>query len=479
MKNTFQSFTFFFVLIFTLGMSSCKKDASYDLPPSSVSLYEIIKEDAYNFSYFRGIIDRAGLADLYQQTGEYTVFAPTTNSFLAAGYTWTAIQGLSTDSLQRLVKNHIVKGKVDIRSISGARELTALSGEKILVQKTGNAVYVDGSDVTNTKNADATNGVLNVINKLLIAKASILERINTYNTSTTAVSLSFLSVAITRASEGTTNFLQLLGDPAAEYTFFAPNNGAFTDAGYTTLTKITAAHPDTLGKMLNYHLIQGRKLVSELDSTSVNSITGVPIFFDRIKPAVTTYSYANGISFGGGATGNMFAGKSVIHVVSRFLPAPVITTTLERINADTSLTYFHAAVVKASEAVDMNYITMLSDPLSSYTVFAINNNGFRRAGYLSIDAINAETPSVLSKILKFHLLSKRQNSINFVENGTAATLLTINGATGINSPTYITVTKTGGYKVKGPSNTTTIPVSPGNIVTTNGLVNIIDNFLLP
>lgn len=478
MKKLPELFILLFTLTFCLGISSCKKLVSYDMPPSSVSLYEIIKQDPNNFSYFRTIIDRAGLSDLYQN-GQCTVFAPTTSAFLAAGYTMAAIQATSIDSLQRLVKNHVVAGKIDVRSISSKQELTALSGEKIIVQKIGNAIYVDGSDITNPWNQDATNGILNVINKLLVAKASILERVNTYSTSTTNASLSFLSAAITRASEGTTKFSQLLGDPAADYTFFAPNNGAFIDAGYTTLAKITGTNPDTLAKILNYHLVQGRKLVSDLDSTPANAITGVPLYFDRIKPSTTTLSYVNGIAFGGGGTGNMLAGKGVIHVVSRFLPAPITTTTLDRIKSDTTLSYFNAAVTRASQGGDMNYASMLSDAAASYTVFAVNNQGFRNAGYKNIDAVNNENPALLRTMLKFHLLNKRQNSINYIENGTAATLLTVKTATGTSSPTYITITKTGGYKVKGPSNTASATVNPGDVVTTNGILNVINNVLLP
>src|SRR5688500_18838321 len=150
-----------FVLLF--ANSSCEKKASYDMPASAVSLYELVKEDAYNFSSFRSLIDRAGLSDLYNDPGEYTVFAPNNNAFTAAGYTPAVIAATSADSIQILVKNHIVEGKIDIRTIEGTQELTALSGSTIKVVKTDHGIYVDGADVTNPQNATATNGILNVI----------------------------------------------------------------------------------------------------------------------------------------------------------------------------------------------------------------------------------------------------------------------------------------------------------------------------
>jgi uncharacterized surface protein with fasciclin (FAS1) repeats len=478
MTNRFSFPIFIFAVILLLGAGACKKKASYDMPEPAVSLYDIIKTDAYNFSTFRYIIDRAGLSDLYKQGGEYTVFAPNSSAFAAAGYNTAHIQATSMDSLQKIVKNHIVQGKIDVRAITGMQELTALSGEKIKVQKIGNAIYVDGSDITNPKTVTGTNGTLNVINKVLVTKASILERITTYANSTANSQLTFCAAAILKASEGSTNFVQLLGDPNSDYTFFAPNNGAFIDSGYTTIAKIQTTNPEILTRLLKYQLIQGRKTAAELDSTPVNSVLGDPIYFDRIKPGTTTYSYANGIVFGAGGSGNMFAAKGVIHIVSRIFAKPIATNTLDRIKADTSLTFFDAALTRASTA-GVDYVKMLSDSKSSYTVYAINNQAFRTAGYFSVGAIEAENANVLSNIIKFHLLHKRQNSINFPENGTAATLLVTKNTTGVESPTYLTITKTGSYKVKGSSNPTSAVVNPGDVTTTNGLLNVINLLLLP
>jgi uncharacterized surface protein with fasciclin (FAS1) repeats len=117
---------------------------------------------------------------------------------------------------------------------------------------------------------------------------------------------------------------------------------------------------------------------------------------------------------------------------------------------------------------------------SSYTVFAVNNAGLRTAGYANVAAINAEKATVLADILKLHLISKRLNNINIIENGTANTLLRIDNTSG--TPLYDALTFTfmvGGYKVKGPSNVTSIPVITANIVTTNGLLNIIGSVLQP
>lgn len=465
-----------FGCLIAFATTSCKKQSSVDMPPSAVSIYQIITEDSYNFSYFKYLVDKAGQAGLLQ-SGNYTVFVPSNNAFVAAGYTMAVMDLMSADSLVMMLKNHVVEGKLDILSLSSGQELTALSGDKIVVHKIGNDVYVDGGNVTNP-NKNATNGNVQVINKLLVKRTSIMDRLYNYG-ATGKSQFTFLTAALERASQGSTNFISMFSDPAADYTLFAPNDGAFMDGGYSSLGSIAAAEPDTLGEILKRHILTGRQLVPDLDSSKPKtSLSGNIIYFDRLKPANTTYSYANGIGFSGGSADMLGGSRGVIHSVSRFIPVPINMTTLARIQADTSLTFFLAALEKASEAGDMDFVALLSDPESSYTVFAVTNDGFRNAGYADANAVSSENASVLSEMIKFHILSKRINNINVAENGTVATLL---GVMDTDPPSFaaLTFTFTGGFKVKGLSNKSTIPVITANIVTKNGLLNTIGQILTP
>jgi uncharacterized surface protein with fasciclin (FAS1) repeats len=464
--------------LISFSFSSCEKKSSVDYPPSAVSVYEIITEDSYNFSYFKFLVDQAGQADLLK-TGNHTFFLPDNNAFLAAGFNIPAMQLMSTDSLIMMVKNHVVEGKMDINSLSPGQELTAMSDDRILINKVGEDVYIDGGNVTNA-NENATNGIVHVINKVLVKRMSILDRLNNYTNTTSNSQFTFLTAALNRASQGSTNFISMLSDPAANYTLFAPNNGAFIDGGYASLAAVSAAVPDTLGKILKRHILTGRQLVPDFDSSKPQTSLGNSfIYFDRLKPGKTTSSYANGISFYGGSA-DMFGGSSgVIHSVSRFIPEPIATTTLARIQSDTALSFFNAALTKASQQTDMDFVKMLSDATASYTVFAVTNNGFRSAGYSNINAVNNESAAALNKMMKLHMVNKRINNINIAENGTVATLLTTTDAVTPPDPVSLTFTFKGGFKVKGPSNTATITVTTANIVTTNGLLNIIGSILLP
>lgn len=450
-----------------VNLAACKKLSSFDYPSPTGSAYDVIKDDGA-YSYFRTIIDKANLKDMLSGSAEYTVFVPTNTAFINAGYTLTMLQQMAGADLAVIVKNHIIEGKVDVKSLNGPQ--TSLSSQQLTVQNINDETYVDGGDVTNS-NITISNGYLNVTDKLLVTRNTLLDVINTYANATANNTFTFLAAAISRASTGSTNFTALLGGPDA-YTLFAPTNSAFIDGGYPTLASVQSANPETLGNILKYHLIAGNKLTTAFDSVPVQSYNGTNIYFDKVRNAKTRTSfwYANGIKFGNDQTSNLMAGNGVLHSVFRLLPAPVTTNTLSYIQANANLSLFYALIVRASEAdPNVNFQQMLSDPSKSYTVFAINNAGLQAAGYRDVAAINTESPIALSRVLRFHMISRRLNNINVIEDGEVATVL---------GP-VLTFTLAGGYQIKGGTNVNSVPVITPNVVTTNGLVNIIGTVLTP
>lgn len=468
------------------NITACKKLSSYDYPHAVGTAYDILKNDN-NFSYFFTAVDKAGLGDLLKSNEAYTIYAPNNAAFINAGYTLAAIQAMASTDLAVIVKNHIVAGATDVKTISGSQQQTALSGLNISVQKIGNLYYVNGGDILNPSQV-ISNGFLNVSSTLLVNQTTLNDAITAYTASGNS-RLTFLAAAIARASSGSTNFTSLLSG-STPYTLFAPNDGAFIDGGYKTIAAINAANPETLGNILKYHLIAGTKLTTAFDSVPVTAYNGTPIYFDKIPRKVTaittmssnfTHWYANGINFGNEVPSNLLAANGAMHIVSRFLPIPKSVTTLDYIKADTSLSMFYTLIKRASQAeANVNFETVLSAPTSSYTVFVVNNAGLRKEGYADIAAINNESPNVLAGLLKFHMLSKRINNINIAESETVGTLLTIKDpVSGAETSRSIYFLKSGGFAVKGSSNITSIPVITANIVTTNGLLNIIGSVLKP
>jgi uncharacterized surface protein with fasciclin (FAS1) repeats len=468
MKKIITKISTVIVLLCLIGLAGCKKLASYDYPPDSVTPYVVITNDN-NFSIFKVAVDRAGLAGLLNSNDAYTVFAPNNTAFTNAGYPQTLIQTLPLADVITLVKNHIIAGKLDATTLTAPK--ATLSGRQISVQKIGTTYYVEGGDILN-KNLKTTAGYLNTTNRLIYSRPTILDVIAAYNANFTvaAQQYTYLQAAITRASTGSTNFTALFTG-TEPYTLFAPNNDAFITAGYATVAAVTAAAPDVLGNLLKYQMMQGAKLTSAFDSVAVKAYNGTNIYFDITKTTANVSSwYANGVLFGN-AGGNLTANNGVVHAVGRFFPTPITTTTLDRINSDATLTMFAALIQRVSTAdPKLNVAALLGNALSSSTtVYAVNNAGLIAAGYANVAAINAETPEKLAAILKLHIVPKRINNISVAEGGT------VNSFSG----TALTITTTTGYKVKGPSNPAAIAVITGNVVTTNGILNIIGTLLTP
>lgn len=479
MKLTTKNILYVVAILLLTNVTACKKLASFDYPDEVGTAYEVLKNDG-NFSTFFSAATRAGLDDLLKGGQAYTIYAPNNTAFTAAGYTAAVIQNMTTENLASLVKNHIVEGATDVNALEGSEEQTALSGMKVVVEKKGGLYYVNGGDILNPSQAIA-NGFLHVSSTLLVSKPTLLDAIKTYTNSGNA-QLTFLAAAITRASSSGTDFTGMLSG-TTPYTLLAPNNGAFIDGGFASVAAINSANPETLANILKYHLIAGTKFTTAFDSVPVTAYDGSPIYFDIAPRKVTattipatnfTYWYANGISFGNAVPANLLADNGVMHTVSRLLPAPDVVSTLDYIEADTTLSMFRALIAKASEGDSVyNFEEMLSSPTQSYTLFVVNNQGLRNEGYANEEAINNADATLLARMLRFHVISKRINNINIADGETVNTFYSSNASTAIS------FLKTGGFSVKGPSNASPITVIKGNIVTTNGLVNIIGSALMP
>jgi uncharacterized surface protein with fasciclin (FAS1) repeats len=469
------------ILIFTCSavfISSCKKLTSFDDSPGNTDVYSIISDDPSNYSFFKYIVDRAGMSDALKNGG-YTVFAPTNQAFSSAGYTTTNMQNIPLDTIALMVKNHLVEGVVDLNTISGTKQFTALSNVPITVQKTGDRLYADGGDITN-QSKHVSNGALNTINKLLIGSPSIYERLMKYYTGTTNNAFTMLIAAIDKASQGTVNYKQMLMDPAANYTFFAPTNLAFIKGGYATVAAVTAANANTLGSILANQLVQGRKFTTDLDTTqALHALSGISIFNDRLfQTNRYSYFYVNGLSTSGGGA-NMMAGESMINAVRRFMPVPVNVTTLAQIQADATLTFFYKALQVGTAAGKYDFIKMLSDNTNSYTVFAITNSGFQANGFPTLQSISDASPSVISDMLLFHMVNKRNNGGNYDDNAGVPTLYMQQNLNGTKTIASVIISNTPAFTVKGPTNPTAFTVLSSNIVTTNGMLNTIGGILTP
>ncbi len=127
-----------------------------------------VADAAGSFSTLLAAVKAAGLADTLSGEGPFTVFAPTDEAFAALG---TTVQDLlkpeNKDKLASILKYHVVSGRVFAEQAKGLKEAKTVNGQTVKIESKWGKVMVGGAEVV-TADIDASNGVIHVINKVLI-----------------------------------------------------------------------------------------------------------------------------------------------------------------------------------------------------------------------------------------------------------------------------------------------------------------------
>ncbi len=140
---------------------------------------------AGSFKTLAKALEAAGLVDALKGEGPFTVFAPTDDAFakLPAGTIETLLRPENKDKLKAILLYHVVPGKVvaaDVVKLNG-KEPKTLQGGKVKIS-TKHGVMVDNAMVIKT-DVLATNGVIHVIDTVLMPKMSANDRMSKTNKS--------------------------------------------------------------------------------------------------------------------------------------------------------------------------------------------------------------------------------------------------------------------------------------------------------
>lgn len=114
------------------------------------------------------------------------------------------------------------------------------------------------------------------------------------------------------------DFLELLSDPASDFTVFAPTNDAFDALGEALGIEIEAAlmFPDILVEILAYHVVEGTvpaEVVVTLDGEAVETVQGESVVISIVDGGVVLNDVVNVVAT------DIFASNGVIHVIDGVL----------------------------------------------------------------------------------------------------------------------------------------------------------------
>ena len=292
-----------------------------------------------------------------------TVFAPTNAAFddLATAL-GTDINGiLALPTLGEVLKYHVLGSEVLAAAITNGQIVAPLSTLNTLklTKTTTGSVFINQAQVT-TPNVDADNGVVHVIDEVVLPIETVADK---------AIDggLSTLVAAVVKAE-----LLPALSDPYTELTVFAPTNAAFdalATALGTDLNGILAL--PNLADVLLYHVTEGNVVSGDLTNGSAAMLNG-----DNVTVDITNGVQINDANV---ITANVEADNGVVHIIDAvLLPTSGLTE-------NTALVTVSTYPNPATETIKINNIENASFEIIDMLGSTV------KAGTLNNNEINVES----------------------------------------------------------------------------------------
>jgi uncharacterized surface protein with fasciclin (FAS1) repeats len=159
-----------------VAVAAAGPTASASVPPQGSSVHAAAKQDivatataAGKFKTLTSLLKQAGLAGTLQGKGSYTVFAPTDAAFAKVPKATLQALGKDKAKLRSVLLYHVAKGKLTAAKVVKRSSVKTLNGQSVRIRVRAGKVTVGGARVT-TPDVAASNGVIHIINKVLIPR---------------------------------------------------------------------------------------------------------------------------------------------------------------------------------------------------------------------------------------------------------------------------------------------------------------------
>lgn len=115
-------------------------------------------------------VQEAELVDTLSGPGPFTVFAPTNEAFenLLNELDITAEELLARDDLGSILTFHVIPSAVLSSDLSEEQTVTTVNGEELTITVRNGEVMINGSAMVTTADVQASNGVVHIIDSVLI-----------------------------------------------------------------------------------------------------------------------------------------------------------------------------------------------------------------------------------------------------------------------------------------------------------------------
>ena len=378
------------------------------------------------------------LVTTLEGTGPFTVFAPTDQAFTDAGIDLADFNTPEEKAtLSDILLYHVVSASVPSSAVTDGMLATMANGDKVKFGVSSGTVTVGAATVT-TADVQASNGIIHVIDKVLMPPVDIPT-----TAQTTGIHNSLVAAVIQADLLPT---LQGTGP----FTVFAPTDQAFTDAGIDLAALDNPTGKQTLSDILLYHVVSAEVQSSDVtECMSADAANGQPLSFtvgDKVMVNDANVTLTDVVTSNG-----------LIHVIDKVLTP---SDTPNNIPRTAQCTGIHDSLVAG--VIQAELLSTLQGP-GPFTVFAPTDQAFTDAG---IDLASLDTPegkATLSDILLYHVVSGEVPASAVTECLSATA---VNG-----QPLSFTVD--GGVMVNDAT------VTLADVSTSNGVIHVIDKVLTP
>lgn len=283
-----------------LGAYLVDELAGEPIPPAPQSILEIAAGTPA-LSTLVSAVQGAGLVAPLSGKGPFTVFAPTNDAF-------AKLAALPTgDTLKNVLLYHVANGAFTARDLRHKRSLQTLLGEKIKIRFERGMLVLNDSVGIVTKDIIASNGIVHVIDAVLIppslAPKSILE--------IAASDARFSTLVGAVKATGLERVLSGKGP----FTVFAPTNDAFEALRVKLGGKLPGG--EALKAVLLYHVAAGRVSAAQLlQAGFVKTVQGQNVTAKAVGDKVVLNGSVNVL------IADINASNGVIHAIDAVLLPP-------------------------------------------------------------------------------------------------------------------------------------------------------------
>ncbi|XP_050793165.1 periostin isoform X2 [Gopherus flavomarginatus] len=401
------------------------------LTPVGNTIQEFLEAED-DVSSLRAAAITSGVLDTLGKPGHYTLFAPTNEAFekLPRG----VLERIMGDKVasEALMKFHILNTLQCSEAIMGGAVYETLEGSTIEVGCDGESLTVNGVKMTNRKDIVTSNGVIHLIDHVLIPNSAkqVIELAGDQQTTFTDL----------LAQLGLTSSLR----PEGQYTLLAPLNGAFSDDTLRMDLRL-------LKLIMQNHILKVKIGLNELyNGQKVETLGGKRL---RIFVYRTAVCIENSCMVRGSKEGR----NGVIHIFRQIIK-PAEKSLREVLKNDKRFSIF-LNLVKDADLDDV-----LSQP-GEWTLFVPTNEAFKGLTDEEKEILRSDK-NALRTILLYHLTKGIYIGSGF-EPGVTNILKTIQGSKlflkTVNDTLLVNEVKS----------------KESDLMATNGVIHVIDKLLYP